>query len=100
MEEGLENFTGMHKNKSKPVTWCRGLVTVHRGVVCFVKLHSVPHERLRECHNVQPICRNLENAIRRFEYFPGFIDAVAKWKRDLKFVNDYVKELNNNHDNP
>ena len=32
------------------------------------------------------IIRDIENAIRLFEYRPGFESAVAKWKSDLEFV--------------
>jgi len=38
------------------------------------------------------ICRDIENAIRIFEGQARFVNAVSKWKSDLMFIGEFVKE--------
>lgn len=44
------------------------------------------------------ICRDIEKAIRIFEGQPRYINAVSKWKSDLMFIGEFVKEEMTNHE--
>lgn len=45
------------------------------------------------------ICRDIENAIRIFEGQARFVNAVSKWKSDLMFIGEFVKEEMTNGEN-
>lgn len=45
------------------------------------------------------ICRDIENAIRIFEGQARFVNAVSKWKSDLMFIGEFVKEEMTNSEN-
>lgn len=51
--------------------------------------------RLIENHQLSyhEICRTIEQNISLFQGNPHYFQAVSKWKSDLKFIGDYVKEL-------
>lgn len=38
------------------------------------------------------ICRDIENAIKIFEGQASYVNAVSKWKSDLMFIGEFVKE--------
>ena len=45
------------------------------------------------------ICRDIENAIRIFDGQARFVNAVSKWKSDLMFIGEFVKEEMMNGEN-
>lgn len=45
------------------------------------------------------ICRDIENAIKIFEGQTRFVNAVLKWKRDLMFIGEFIKEEMMNNEN-
>ena len=45
------------------------------------------------------ICRDIENAIKIFEGQARYVNAVSKWKSDLMFIGEFVKEEMMNNEN-
>ena len=45
------------------------------------------------------ICRDIENAIKIFDGQARYVNAVSKWKSDLMFIGEFVKEEMVNNEN-
>lgn len=44
------------------------------------------------CISYFEACRDIEQAIRLFSGRPKYENSILKWKKDLKFLGDYIKE--------
>ncbi len=66
--------------------------TVRKGVLTEQQRHTILINVLSDGYSYFEVCRTIETAINLHMNNANCADAVKKWRSDLKFIGDYVKE--------